>query len=1301
MSTSSRTFRYLFYLCLLCSFFSAEARPTHYRIDLPDQTFFPAKDGANWILEQPESSFPLACILQFDWHPGRAERNILSQAGISLQSYIGGSAWIVYVEAPVDSKLLASVFARWAGALETKHRLHESLASHEVPTWAITSDGTCLYAVHFIRDMQKDEMLRILNDISEEVLAWIEPLNTWYIRARRDVPGRLVTQQQILYVNYISPPLEGTNASVRATMHVNEVNAPPNNLSGAGVVACVFDGGLVDINHPAFGGRASLGEEGAIVEHATHVAGTLGANGSDDTRGMAPEVSILSYALGHFESGSSLYTNPEDIWNNYMAAVVSGGARLITTSLGVNVLANHLPCNLLGDYTLVCALIDSAVRGGLGEEVTILFSAGNENYENAWCEDGYGTLGVPGCAKNTISVGAIDDERALAVFTSWGPADDGRIKPEVVGNGVDVLSTGLDGDYILNSGTSMSTPATAGVVALMLEAWDRHSDLEPPIPAQIKSLLITGAEDLGNIGPDYQFGFGLVNAQNSADIINQYGITRGQVADDENWSQEFTVPADLEELKVSLCWADPPASHLAEATLVNDLDLRLTSPSGTTYLPLTLNPQIPENEAQPQRNSVDVAEQVVVPEPEEGSWTITVQGYDIPIAPQTFGVACNVSLRDNIIQVEGTVTDTETGLPLEGAKICPVDTETCAFTDENGHYSMYYDLDFGHIFLCTALGYQPQRGYLILDTTNQPEECSFEMVAGNMAQVSGTVYDQENAVVEGVIVVVDNDSSLADTTGTNGEFTFLLERGHRYSARTSLEELAAEINFFLPEYGPLPAVDLYLSDAALFVTGPDEYGYRAIQSSDEHRDAPEYSWIEIDPDANGPGTRIDVSLEDQPYEVILPFSFSYYGTTYDTLVVNENGYFCFGSIPEEGGSDLSIHENSRIPSQLGPPAIVAPFWTDFKANRSNLSYWYDEENVRFIIEWYDCRHYLPSSPFETFQVILSNPTPSGDGMILFQYADVNDMGTATVGIESENEVVGLELLFYNEEGEGSTAASIGNIDSGTAILFTHPTVSLSGTVTLHPEDTEVEITARAEEFTTFCDESGDFQLENLPPVLCELKISAPGYETRHLAVDLSAETIDPITVDLWAMLTPRNLTGEYVEDGYNLVWLAPDLPAEEDNTFLNRYRLYRDGEQIQELEANSWTDTGNFEESSLYWVTALYQGGESDTSNHCVPGVSSIEEDGSLPRQFEVSAAWPNPFNPSTNLHIALPEPSSLRVEVFDILGRRVALLMQKEHATAGRIHLNWNAKGHASGLYYLRVEAGQHRIIRKVVLLK
>ena len=194
------------------------------------------------------------------------------------------------------------------------------------------------------------------------------------------------------------------------------------------------------------------------------------------------------------------------------------------------------------------------------------------------------------------------------------------------------------------------------------------------------------------------------------------------------------------------------------------------------------------------------------------------------------------------------------------------------------------------------------------------------------------------------------------------------------------------------------------------------YGYYAIESNDiGNFTAPQYNWIELDPSYGGMGTLITgghTTSDGSVTNVDLPFTFQYFGEAYDQASICSNGWIGMGT------SEIMFHLNRNIPSGAGPKAMIAPFWDNL--TNGNIYAYYNEDEHYFVIEWSDFRSYYNFS-FEIFEVILYDPlyypTETGDGEILFQYKDINNVDQehnyATIGIENKEQTDGLLLSYAN------------------------------------------------------------------------------------------------------------------------------------------------------------------------------------------------------------------------------------------------------------------------------------------------
>jgi hypothetical protein len=494
-------------------------------------------------------------------------------------------------------------------------------------------------------------------------------------------PGRvnqIAREDAVQYVDVVPIPLGEHNDGARPATGATVLAAGPYNLNGNGVTVLVYDSGILDNAHGDFAGRVAQFDGDATEttrNHSTHVSGTVGGDGSQSNQndsagnpnggtanqwaGMAPAVTFRSF--GSAGSTDVLYNDAGDINADFTTAITAaGGTDIATMSLGNNVVPNGFPCAQLGDYTGTAILLDNIVRGSISGQQLIYFqSAGNERTMGAPCGT-FSSISSPATAKNTIAVGAVNsNDNSMTGFSSWGPTDDGRLRPDIVGPGCqstgdnNITSTGFDDDgdgnleagevqnaYVTMCGTSMSTPASAGTMALVVQRWKTlYGAAARPRGHTAKAILIHTATDLGNAGPDFQNGWGHINGQAAVDLVNADAsenlITVGSVDNgDTDWytfnSDGSTAP------RVTLVWSDPSATQLAANTLINDVDLRLTDPDGTVYQPFVLDPANPNNVATTGNDARNPLEVVLAGAANDGTWTVRVAGTTVPTGPQQY-----------------------------------------------------------------------------------------------------------------------------------------------------------------------------------------------------------------------------------------------------------------------------------------------------------------------------------------------------------------------------------------------------------------------------------------------------------------------------------------------------------------------------------------------------------------------------------------------------------------------------------------------------------------------------------------
>ncbi|MCC6574685.1 MAG: S8 family serine peptidase [Planctomycetes bacterium] len=622
-----------------------------------------------------------------------ALRAQIEAAGFCVFGYLGEQTYVVgSLTGQSDARSLRAVLQRQANVVSTAGRVDDDAISPALAD-ALKGGGVLALRVMFwpgVPAKHMDQALRAANGRDAQVsrdVANLPRTDVPYYDIESDAAGArtLLRNPLVQFVDIVGAPRTANQTAV-AVARANLIAPPsaPYNLDGAGIVVGVWDGRGAQA-HVDFAGRVTVADpyisNNGGSQHATEVIGTLLGSGlgNSTARGFAPAATAFSY--------------------DFFGSITMERRALRHASQ--HVIENHS-----WNYGLSVGGYDAAANefdfDAQDLQIVMCRAAGNEGPGDTTI---YSDLG----SKNSIVVGAVDDNglhTANTAFSSRGPMNDGRMLPHICANGVSVTTTFPEDIYSTTGGTSFAAPGVAGTCALLGELWKRGRNNMQFWPDCAMAVLYQTAADRGNPGPDYQYGFGVVDAKAAADLIlaDEAGggsyIVRGVARQDDSVEYDLNVSSSATPLKITLCWLDTPASPGAAVALVNDLDLELTDPSGGIHYPysgLTGPGSQATQFTQTVPNRRDNAEQAVIASPAVGLWRVRVRGYSVadPSRPVGFVLACDRALTHNHAFYEDALAAPNNGTPVnipDNDVNGLVYTFNVSETDEIEHVRLYVGL---------------------------------------------------------------------------------------------------------------------------------------------------------------------------------------------------------------------------------------------------------------------------------------------------------------------------------------------------------------------------------------------------------------------------------------------------------------------------------------------------------------------------------------------------------------------------------------------------------------------------------
>jgi serine protease AprX len=600
------------------------------KIRLKADTFDPLKDQPDipqpLKLTTPNNYYLIQCAgpIQPGWI------NQLEDRGIVILGYIPDYAYVVYMEETAKALVEQFPFVRWTGFYHPAYKIDPRLR---------LSGGDIELNVVVFRENGGDENLSEATGRIQELGGEImyDGKDNFVLIVKIDA-SKIDDIAFIPEVEWIDESFPKVTCMDNVRQFTGADTVHTCGFDGTGIVGGVFDNGL-ELDHPDFEGQILATCGGPVdAAHGTCVFGILFSSGANNeqAKGMLPNAQGV---FCHFYGSRT----------QSMLCMQDHGAVFQCSGFTMEDYSGH--------YTRYSAEDDYCA---FYSDITQVWPAGNGG------DNGPQSIASDGAAKNVITVGALlhnnnadreDDEwgpypGAGIGLPSYGPAADGRVKPDLCGPYEDIFTTDSedgDGDngyrvgaYVTLSddgkfgGTSAATAVVAGATGIVYQMYrenlfGNNPSGDTPHASTVKALLIVDAHQYEFAqATRYQQGWGLPDLRKTLEIADGHFIVDEEIALQTGESIEYSfTPEEGSPLKISLVWTDPRAMIGADLALVNDLNLKVTAPDATIYWGNYGLESSHWSTSGGVADSLNNVENVFIENPQPGQWTVEVIAVNI------------------------------------------------------------------------------------------------------------------------------------------------------------------------------------------------------------------------------------------------------------------------------------------------------------------------------------------------------------------------------------------------------------------------------------------------------------------------------------------------------------------------------------------------------------------------------------------------------------------------------------------------------------------------------------------------
>ena len=614
--------------------------------------------------------------LQFNNIPDNNLLTEISNHGITLLEYIPNNTYLAAIPLNIDFNLFQTLNVRSIQSVETYDKTGPILERGVYPVWAVEGQSLKL-TLKYHQNIPVDLIKSTLEKDGFTVLESIDHGHLLTIQTPARQLDKLIKKAYISSVEVIAEPGKPESDDGRNLHFANAIDGDfygALNYDGTGVNIAINDDGAVG-PHIDFKGRLNQQNVGGI--------NSPGGTHGDMTTGIAGGAGNLDPRIRGMATGSYIHVR------NYVSNM--SGTEALHQDSAVLVFSTSYSNGCNAGYTNTTALVDQEIVNN--PTLMQVFSAGNSN--NFDCGYGAGTewgnvTGGHKIGKNVIATANLDNNNVIVGTSSRGPASDGRIKPDIAAHGRDQMSTDPDNTYAPGGGTSAAAPGIAGVLAQLHQAYRELNNGNTASSALLKSTIMVTADDLGNPGPDFIYGWGKINGLAAVEVLENNQYFSNAVGQGNTNTHQIQIPAGVLQARIMVYWVDKEASTSAATALVNDLDAVVISPSNSTHQPWVLDHTpnattlaLPATTGADHLNNV---EEIAIDLPIAGAYDLEVTGTTVPFGSQEYYVVYEF-LTDEI-----TVTH-----PMGGEGLFPGTPSRIHWStfDNNGDFTIEYTEDNG------------------------------------------------------------------------------------------------------------------------------------------------------------------------------------------------------------------------------------------------------------------------------------------------------------------------------------------------------------------------------------------------------------------------------------------------------------------------------------------------------------------------------------------------------------------------------------------------------------------------------